>query len=44
MAWLPNQVQNEDFIHCLSVEEVGEIKQALRSFKGKRIEPTFSES
>ncbi len=38
MAWLPDQVQNEDFIHCLSAEEVAEIKQALRSFKGKSVE------
>jgi len=44
MAWLPDDVQNEDFIHCLSVGEVAEIKQALRSFKGKNVEWIFSES
>jgi hypothetical protein len=43
MAWHPDQVQNEDFINCLSVGDVAEIKQALRSFKGKSVEWTFSE-
>jgi hypothetical protein len=41
MAWFPDQVRNEDFIHSLSAEEVAEVKQALKGFKGKSIEPAF---
>jgi hypothetical protein len=34
MAWLPNQVKEEDYVHELSHHDITELEKALMLFKG----------